>query len=179
MQFISFLSAALIPLTITYIVFYGLACRKPVFELFVQGGKKGLHTVLEIAPTIVGLMTAIGVFRASGALELLCGLLSPVAELVHIPTELLPLSLLKLCSASGANGLLFDLFKTCGTDSFIGLAASILLSCTETLFYTVSVYTARVQIRKTRWLIPAGIFIALISLLTSVWLAGMITGAFG
>ena len=179
MRFISFLSSALIPLTITYIVLYGLAVRKPVFALFVEGGKKGLYTVLDIAPTIIGLLAAIGVFRASGALELFCGLLTPVAEFLHIPSGLLPLSLLKLCSASGANGLLFDLFKTCGTDSFTGLAASILLSCTETLFYTVSVYTARVQIRKTRWLIPAGLFIALVSLLASVWLAGMITGTSG
>ncbi len=179
MHFISFLSAALIPLTLFNIVLYGFCCQKPVFELFLKGGKEGLHTVLEIAPTIIGLLTAIGVFRASGALTLLCRLLSPAAKLMHIPPELLPLSLLKLCSASGANGLLFDLFKNYGTDSFPGLAASILLSCTETLLYTVSVYTTRVQVKKTRWLVPAGLFIALVSLLASVWLAGLITGAAG
>ncbi|MCM1180990.1 MAG: spore maturation protein [Clostridium sp.] len=127
----------------------------------------------EIAPTIIGLIVAIGVFRNSGALDLLCKLLSPITDFFHIPAALLPLSVLKSFSASGANGLLFDIFKTYGTDSYIGFAASILLSCTETLFYTVSVYYMSVDIKKTRWTIFAGIIIAFASLLISLSMAGL------
>ena len=170
MRIFHFLSVFLIPFVMFYILADALLYKKPVFELFTKGGKQGIATVAEIAPTIIGLLVAIGVFRNSGALDLLCKLLSPVTKFLHIPAALLPLSILKTFSASGANGLLFDIFKTYGTDSYIGFAASILLSCTETLFYTISVYYMSVDIKKTRWTIPAGILIAVVSLFISLWI---------
>ena len=173
MRIFDFLSVFLIPFVIFYIVVDALLYKKPVFELFIKGGKQGIVTVAEIAPTIIGLLVAIGVFRDSGALDLLCEMLSPITKLLHIPAALLPLSILKTFSASGANGLLFDIFKTYGTDSFVGFSASILLSCTETLFYTVSVYYMSVDIKKTRWTIPAGIAIACVSLAVSLWICNI------
>lgn len=171
MRIFHFLSVFLIPFVMFYILLDALLYKKPAFELFTKGGKQGMQTVVEIAPTIIGLLVAIGVFRNSGALDLLCKLLSPLTDFFHIPTALLPLSILKTFSASGANGLLFDIFKTYGTDSYIGFAASILLSCTETLFYTVSVYYMSVDIKKTQWTIPAGVLIAVASLFISLWIA--------
>jgi len=175
MKLLNFLSVFLIPFVLFYILIYGLFQKKPVFELFIKGGKQGFHTVFEIAPTIIGLLIAVGVFRSSGALDILCKLISPIGALFHIPAPILPLSILKMFSASGANGLLFDLFKTYGTDSYIGFTASILLSCTETLFYTISIYYMSVDIKKTKWTIPVGLCIALLSLFVSAFIAKLYT----
>lgn len=173
MKLLNFLSVFLIPFVLFYILVDGLFRKKPVFELFIKGGKQGFHTVFEIAPTIIGLLVAVGVFRSSGALTILSDLLSPLGSLLHVPSPILPLSILKMFSASGANGLLFDLFKIYGTDSYIGFTASILLSCTETLFYTVSVYFMSIDIKKTRWTVPVGITIAVLSLFISAFIAKM------
>lgn len=171
MNFLDFLSVCMIPILIFYIVGNGLVQKRPVFEDFTDGAKNGFQIIVDIAPTIVGLIVGVGVLRTSGALDLLVELLSPFAELFHIPSEIIPLSIIKMFSASGANGLLFDLFKEFGTDSLIGFSASVLLSCTETLFYTVSLYYMSIGISKSRWTVPAGILIAFFSLFISVWVA--------
>lgn len=176
MKLLNFVSVFFLPFILFVILLYGVLQKKPLFDLFTKGAKDGLTTVYQIAPTILGLFVAIGVFRSSGALDLLCQLLTPAARFLHIPTPILPLSLLKMFSASGANGLLFDLFKSYGTDSYIGFTASILLSCTETLFYTVSVYYMSINIKKTRWTIPAGIFLSLCSVWISCLLARYFPG---
>lgn len=170
-KILNFLSVFMIPLIIFYIVGYGIFNKKPVFEDFIEGGKKGFRIIVEIAPTIVGLLVAVGVLRTSGTLDLISKLLEPLAAIFHIPVEIIPLSIVKMFSASGANGLLFDIFKEFGTDSYIGMTASILLSCTETLFYTISVYFMSIGIRKSRWTIPAGIVIAVCSVMFSVLIA--------
>jgi spore maturation protein B len=174
MRLINFLSAFFIPFVIFYILLDALLYKKPAFDFFTKGAKRGLHTVIEIAPTIIGLLVAVGIFRNSGALDLLCDAFQPLTDLLHIPAALLPLSILKTFSASGANGLLFDIFKTYGTDSYIGFAASVLLSCTETLFYTVSVYYMNIDIKKSRWTIPVGVIIAIFSLFITLWITHLI-----
>ncbi len=176
MNVLDFLSVCMIPLLIFYIVGNGILNKRPVFEDFTEGAKNGFQIIVEIAPTIVGLIVAVGVLRTSGTLDLISECLSPLADLFHIPTELLPLSVVKMFSASGANGLLFDIFKEFGTDSQIGFSASVLLSCTETLFYTVSLYFMSVGVGKSRWVVPAGILVALFSLFVSVWIAGNVVG---
>lgn len=173
MKLISYLSTFLIPLVIFYIIIYALLQKKPVFELFLKGAKQGLTTVMEIAPSIIGLLVAVGIFRNSGALELLCNLLTPLKDLLSVPLPVIPLAILKMFSSSGANALLFDIFKTYGTDSYTGFTASILLCCTETLFYTISVYFMSIRIKKTRWVIPVGILLSLVSLILSAWIARM------
>lgn len=169
---LDFLSVCIIPLLIFCIVGNGVINKRPVFEDFTEGATSGLKIIIEIAPTIIGLIVAVGVLRTSGTLDLISQLLKPLADVFSIPVEILPLSIVKMFSASGANGLLFDIFKEYGTDSVIGFSASVLLSCTETLFYTVSVYFMSVGIGKARWTVPAGITIAVFSLFISVWIAG-------
>lgn len=171
-KILDFLSVFLIPMVIFYIIGYGIINKKPVFEDFVEGGKQGFRIIVDIAPTIVGLIVAVGVLRTSGTLDLISEILKPFAAFFHIPAEILPVSIVKMFSASGANGLLFDLFKEFGTDSVIGMTASILLSCTETLFYTISVYFMSIGISKSRWTVLGGIIIAIVSLILSVWIAG-------
>lgn len=172
MVIVNYISVLLIPLVIFIILLDAVLARQPAFSLFLKGSKQGIQIVMELAPTIIGLFVAIGVFRNSGALDLLCKCIAPATRLLHLPSELIPLSILKSISSSGANGLLFEIFKMYGPDSFIGFAASLLLCCSETLFYTVSVYFMRVKITKTRWTIPCGILLAMFSLFISVWIAG-------
>lgn len=138
MQFLQFLSESIIPITIFMILSYALLNRQNVYQDFLKGAKDGFLTVIDILPTLIGLMTAVGILRASGFLDFFSDLLKILLGPLHIPTELLPVAVIKMFSSSAATGLLLDLFKTYGTDSFIGLSASIMMSCTETIFYTCS-----------------------------------------
>lgn len=170
-QMLDFLSVFLMPLVIFYVVGYGICAKRPVFEDFLVGGKKGFQIIVEIAPTIVGLLVAVGVLRNSGALDIISDLLTPVADFCKLPAELIPLSIIKMFSASGSNGLLFDIFKEFGTDSYIGMSASILLSCTETLLYTISLYYMSIGVKKARWTVAVGCLLAGGSLAISTVLA--------
>ncbi len=150
MQILLFLSESIIPLMIFLIVTYGLLNRQNVYQDFLKGAKDGFFTVIDILPTLVGLMTAVGILRASGFFDFLTGIFERFAGSLHIPIELIPAAIVKMFSSSAATGLLLDLFKTYGTDSFIGLAASIMMSCTETIFYTMSIYFMHVDRKSTR-----------------------------
>lgn len=165
------LSLTLIPAFIFLVIINAAITKHSSLESFQKGVRNGLNIVVQVAPTILALFFAIGIFRSSGAFSLLCKLISPIATRLHIPSALLPLAILKTFSSSGANGVLFDLFKTYGTDSYIGFAASILLSCTESLFYTISLYMMSIGITKTRFLIPLGILVSIFSFLISLIIA--------
>ena len=140
MQFLLYLSNFMIPIVIFYIVGYGLLTHTDIFDAFTQGAADGFKVVVSVLPTLIGLMMAIGILRASGVLEALSQSISPVMESLHFPAELVPLTLVKMVSSSAATGLLLDIFKEFGTDSHQGFLASILMCCSETIFYTISVY---------------------------------------
>ncbi len=125
-----------------------------VYDSFVTGAKDGMKTVVEVMPTLIGLMVGVGVLRASGFLDFVCENLAAVAEVLHFPGELIPLAIVRLFSSSAATGLALDIFKEFGTDSYTGLVASIMMGCTETVFYTMSVYFMTAKIKKTRWTLP-------------------------
>ena len=173
MQLLQFLSESVIPILIFLIVAYGLLNRQNVFQDFLQGAKSGFFTVIDILPTLVGLMTAVGILRASGFLDFFSGLLKQLMGPAHFPTELIPLSIVKMFSSSAATGLLLDLFKTYGTDSFLGLCASIMMSCTETIFYTMSIYFMHVHIKKTRFTLAGALFATISGIAASIFLASL------
>ncbi len=175
MRILLYLSDLILPLVIFYIVAHGLSQGRPVYDDFVQGAKKGLKTVADIAPTLVGLLTAVSVLRASGLLDLIAHYLSGLTGLLHIPGPLVPLLLVRMFSSSAANGLVTDLFATYGTDSQIGLAASILMGCTETIFYTMSVYFLAAKVTKTRYTLAGALLATLVGAAASLLLAaGMV-----
>lgn len=175
MRILLYLSDLILPLVIFYIVAHGLSQGRPVYDDFVQGAKKGLKTVADIAPTLVGLLTAVSVLRASGLLDLIAHYLSDLTGLLHIPGPLVPLLLVRMFSSSAANGLVTDLFATYGTDSQIGLAASILMGCTETIFYTMSVYFLAAKVTKTRYTLAGALLATLVGAAASLLLAaGMV-----
>ena len=174
MKFLIFLSDVTIPILIFVIVGYGILNRQNVYEEFIDGAKDGFHTVIGIMPTLIGLMVAVGILRASGFLDFISGLFGRVTNLIHFPSELLPLSVVKMFSSSAATSLLLDIYKEFGTDSYYGRIASILLSSTETIFYTMSVYFMSVKIKKSRYTLWGALLATLAGTAASVVLAGMI-----
>ena len=140
MRILLFLSDLMIPLLFFYIIGFGLLMKKDIYNDFVTGAFDGLKTVVKIMPTLIGLMTGVGILRASGFLDTLASLLENLLKPTGFPSALVPLSIVKMFSSSAATSLLLDLYKQYGPDSTIGLTASLILSSTETIFYTLSVY---------------------------------------
>lgn len=157
-----------IPAAMALIVLAGLFKRENVFELFLSGAKEGVSTSVNILPSLIALMTAIAMLRASGAFELLGKWAGPLCRTLHIPTDVLPLALMRPISGSGALSMLENIFKTSGPDSPAGLVASVLQGSTETTFYTVTVYYGAVGITKTRHTLPAALTADLVGFVMSV-----------
>ena len=176
MQFLTQMSDVIIPVLIFFIVGYGLVSGIKVYETFLNGAKEGLKVVVDIVPTLIGLMMAVGVLRASGFLEFLGELLAPLTVLIGLPSQLLPLLLIKLFSSSAATGLVLDIFKTMGPDSYVGMVTSILMSCTETVFYTMSVYFLAAKVTKTRYTLKGALLSTLVGTIASVILAAQMVG---
>ncbi len=164
------MSNIMIPLIVLGVVFYGSAAKVNVYDEFVGGAKRGLFTVIKIMPTLIGLMMAVGVLRASGFLDFFANAVGRVTAYVGFPSELVPLTIVKMFSSSAATGLLLDLYKEYGTDSRIGLIASVMMSCTETIFYTMSVYFMTAHVEKTRFTLPGALFATLAGIAASVLL---------
>ncbi len=170
MNIILFISDLIIPLMFVTIIIYGYSKKIAIYDTFIDGAKDGLKTVLNIFPTIVGLMVAVGILRASGALDILGDFLSPLTSRLGYPTAAVPLTLMRLVSSSASTGLLIDIFKNYGPDSFIGRFVSIMMSSTETVFYTMSVYFLSVKITKTRYTLPGALIANFAGVLTALFL---------
>ena len=164
------LSNIIIPALVFHIIATGLAAKRDIYHCFTKGATDGIRTVAEIAPTLIGLMVAVGVLRASGFLQYLGNLFGRFTG--DFPQEVISLFIVKMISSSAATGLALDIFKEYGTDSYAGLVTSLALSSTETIFYTMSVYYMAIGITKTRWTL-AGAFLATVAgLIMSMLLAG-------
>ncbi len=173
MEILTHVSDIIIPLIIFFVVGYGMVSGIKVYETFLKGAKDGLKVVVDIIPTLVGLMVAVGILRASGFFDMLGSLLGPFTELLGLPAQLIPLLIVKMFSSSAATGLVLDIFKTSGPDSYAGMLTSILMSCTETIFYTMSVYFLAAKVTKTRYTLAGALFSTLVGTVASVILAGM------
>lgn len=172
-QLFTHFSNIIIPVIIFYIVAYGLASKTNVYEDFIKGAKDGFNTVIQIMPTLIGLMVAVGILRASGFLDFLAGLFSGVAGRLGFSSELVPLILIKMFSSSAATGLVLDIFKNHGPDSLLGMTTSIMMSCTETVFYTMSVYYMAAKVTKTRYTLTGAILTTVSGVAASIILAGL------
>lgn len=173
MQFLIYLSQFMLPFLILAVVGYALIEKKAVYDLFVRGAREGIQTVIKIMPTLVGLMIATGVMRASGFLDLVGRCLNWILPEKIFPGDLVPLTVLKMFSSSAATGLLLDVYKRFGTDSRLGLIASLMMSSTETIFYTMSVYFMTAGVKKTRYTLPGALLATLGGVTASVLLAGL------
>lgn len=167
-------SNIVIPFLVFYIIGYGMASKTSVYNDFVEGAKDGIKTVMGIMPTMIGLMIAVGVLRSCGLLETLAELLRTPLSYIKVRSELIPLIFVKMFSSSAATGLLLDLFKKYGTDSYLGLAASLMMSSTETIFYTMSVYFMAAKVSKTGYTLKGALLSTAAGTLASLALAYVI-----
>ena len=158
-----------VPLIMAAVALYAAGRRVDVYSALVQGAGEGLGTLVRIVPSLIALLTAVYMLRASGALELLSGWLSPVLTRVGIPAETMALMLVRPVSGSAALGVGAELMNTYGPDSYIGRVAAVMLGSTETTFYTIAVYFGAVGITKTRYAVPAALCADLAGFIAAAW----------
>ena len=164
LPFLLYISEIIIPLVIFIIISYGIFQKVNVYSTFIKGARSGFLTVIKIMPTLIGLMTAVGILRSSGFLDFIANIVGKFTKYIGFPGELVPLTIVKMFSSSAATGLLLDIFKEYGTDSRIGLIASISMSCTETIFYTMSVYFLAAKVTKTRYTLSGALISTIVGL---------------
>ena len=150
-------SSWLLPLLLAAVAVCGLGRRVDIYAALTRGAEEGLRTLLRIVPALVGLLTAVSMFRASGAMEQLTALLSPLLTLLGIPPETAPLLLIRPMSGSGALAVGTELMTRFGPDSYIGRVAAVMLGSTETTFYTIAVYFGSAGIHRSRHTVPAAL----------------------
>ena len=175
-EIISVASAFVLPAMIVGIPIYGLVKRVPVYESFVEGGKEGVGVAVRIIPFIVAILFAIGMFRASGAMEWLAGALSPVLALIGMPAEVLPMAIVRPLTGSGSVAIVADLAAQYGETSMITRMAATMFGSTETTFYVIAVYFGAVGVSKTRHAVPAGLLADICAMLFAVWMCLLFFG---
>ncbi len=168
---LDWISILAIPVIILVFLSFGYLKKVRVYEKFVEGAKEGFDVGVTIIPYLVAMLVAIAMFRASGALDVLTYLLSPITQLIGMPPEVVPMALMRPLSGSGSIGVMTELMKTYGPDSLIGFMASTMFGSTETTFYVVAVYFGAVNIRKTRYALPAGLLADAAGLITAVFIS--------
>ncbi|MEA5143890.1 MAG: nucleoside recognition domain-containing protein [Oscillibacter sp.] len=151
------LSSLIVPVLLAATAVYALSKKVDVYGALTAGAGEGLSVTVRILPALVGLLAAVYMFRASGAMDWFAQLLAPVLEVLGIPPETAALLLVRPVSGSGALAVGSDLIKTYGPDSYLGRVAAVMLGSTETTFYTIAVYFGAAGITKTRYTIPAAL----------------------
>ena len=167
---IDWLSILAIPFIIFLFLVTGYIKKVRVYEVFVEGAKEGFNIGVKIIPYLVAMLVAIAMFRASGAIDIFGYLLSPLTNLIGMPSEVLPMAFMRPLSGSGSLGVMSELMKTYGADSLIGFIASTMYGSTETTFYVLAVYFGAVNIKNTRYALPAGLIADVAGLITAVYI---------
>jgi len=171
------LARYIIPVLLVGIPLYALTLRKvPVYEVFVEGAKDGFTIAVRIIPYLVAILVAVGMFRASGALDVLLNLLAPLLNFIGFPPENLPLALMRPLSGSGSLGLLTDLVNEYGADSMQAKIGATMFGSSETTFYVLAVYFGSVGVTRSRHALPAGLFADAVGALSAVYICQMLLG---
>lgn len=165
-----YITKSIIPIIVVIIITYGMIKGRKVYEWFIEGAKEGLKVCLNIFPYLLAMIIAVNIFREAKLLDLLNSMIGPLGSLIGLPKEIIPLVLVKPLSGSGAIGILTDILKNYGADSYIGLIASVIMGTTETIFYTITVYFGAIQIKKIRHTLWAAVLADLTAIIISVLL---------
>ena len=173
---VSVLSYFVLPTLLVGFPLYGLYKGVRVYDVFVEGAKEGFDVAVTIIPYLIAILFAIGMFRASGAMDFLVDLLDPVLSLIGIPAEVLPMGLIRPLTGSGSAGLVADMINQYGEDSLVVKMVATMFGSTETTFYVIAVYFGAVNIRNTRHAVPAGLFADLVGFLASVYVVKLLFG---
>lgn len=173
MHWISIISIWMIPSVILIILGMAVIKKVPTYETFVEGGKEGIKITFSIIPYLIGMMVAISIFRASGAMDLLIGWIRPVLNFLGVPSEIVPLALIRPISGNASLGMVSDLIATYGPDSFIGKVASTVQGSTDTTLYVLTVYFGAVGIKKMGDALKVGLWADLVGIGAAILLAGI------
>ena len=171
------ISSWIVPCLLAFVALYASGRKVDVYSALTHGAEEGLSVTVRILPALVGLLTAVSMFRASGAMEWLAGLCAPLLRLLGIPPETMPLLLIRPVSGGGALAVGTELMQTYGPDSYIGRVAAVMLGSTETTFYTIAVYFGSAGIRKTRYAIPAALAADLAGFMAAAFAVRLFFGA--
>lgn len=171
---LSLLSVFVIPLLLVGFPLYGLYKKVPVYETFVTGAKEGFEVAVRIIPYLVAILFAIGMFRASGAMDFLTVVLNPFLSLIGFPAEILPMAIVRPLTGSGSAGIVVDLISQFGEDHIFVKMAATMFGSTETTFYVIAVYFGAVNIKKTRHAVPAGLIADFTAMLVAVWVVRLL-----
>ena len=168
MEIINYISSAAIPFIILIIIGFGVKEKKEVYDIFLDGAKEGIEVVFKLLPTLIGIFVAVGALRNSGIIDLVVKGISNVTSLLKIPSEIMPLAILRPISGSASMGVAVDIMKTYGVDSKIGLITSTIMGSTETTLYTIAIYTSYVGIKNIRFVLKAAIIADFVGMVSSV-----------
>jgi spore maturation protein B len=174
--FVSMISMWAIPVIIVFIPLYAAFKKIPVYETFTEGAKDGFDTAIRIIPHLVGMMVAISVFRASGALELIIGWIEPLLSRFNIPGEVLPLGILRPITGAGSLAYTTDLIKEFGPDSMIGRIASTIQGSTDTTLYVLTVYFGAAGIRKSGYALKVGLISDAVGFIAAIAVCFLVFG---
>lgn len=168
MSVVNYISNLAMPLVILVIVFYGIYEKKNVFDIFLKGAKEGIEVVVKIFPTLIGLFLAIGLLRDSGVIDLIINIIKPIVSVLKIPTEILPLAMLRPISGSASIAVATDIMKKYGVDTTIGIITSVIMGATETTLYTIAVYSSSVNIKNTRFVLWSSLAADFVGIIAAV-----------
>lgn len=174
LQILETVSRWAIPFLLLTVPIYGFIKKVPVYESFVEGAQEGFTTAIKIIPFLVGMMVSISVFRASGAMEYLTQILSPVTNYLGAPAEVLPLAIMRPLSGSGVLGMATELMRVYGPDSLIGRIASTMQGTTDTTFFVLTVYFGAVGIKKFRYAVVTGLTADITGFIASVYICNVL-----
>ena len=166
----------IIPLMLVGFPLYGLYKRVPVYESFVEGAKEGFQVAVRIIPYLVAILFAVAMFRASGAMDVLARVLSPILKPLGFPPEVLPMAIIRPLTGSGSAALIVDMINKYGEDSIYVKMAAVMFGSSETTFYVIAVYFGAISIRKTRHAVPAGLAADVAAMLFAVWSVRLLFG---
>ena len=173
---IGLVSLFVVPIILVGFPLYGLYKRVPVYESFVTGAKEGFQVAVRIIPYLVAILFAVAMFRASGAMDVLARLLSPVLAPLGFPAEVLPMAIIRPLTGSGSAGIVVDMIRQYGEDSILVKMAAVMFGSTETTFYVIAVYFGAVNIRKTRHAVPVGLIADGSAMIIAVWVVRLLFG---
>lgn len=173
MKIILYISDMMIPFVVFYIVGIGILQKNKVYDDFIVGAKDGLKTVVGVMPTLIGLMIGVGVLSSSGFMKFFSKMIAGFTVKVGLPAAVVPAMIVRMFSSSAATGLVLDVFKQFGADSYEGLLSSIMMSSTETIFYTMSVYYMTAKVTKTRWTLAGALISTLAGIVASIIMTKM------
>ena len=168
MEIVNYLSTAAIPVIVLVIVMYGLIEKRKVYDKFVEGAEEGMEMVFKLLPTLIGIFVAVGALRSSGIIDIIVKEITPICEIFRIPSQIMPLALLRPISGSASIAVATDIMNQYGVDSITGLIASTIMGSTETTLYTIAVYTSCVGIKKIRFVLVASLIADIVGMATSV-----------